>query len=59
LTFFNVLGDYFISQKKWTCRPTPKRGHMLALLYNATYMRLVQIGVRQTQNLPVTSRDVS
>jgi len=32
---------------------------MLALLYNATYMRLVQIGVRQTQNLPVTSRDVS
>jgi len=43
--------------KKWTC--TTKRGHMVALLKNATYMRPVQIWVRQTQNLPVTSQNIS
>jgi len=32
---------------------------MVALLNNATRMRLGQIGVRQTQNLIVTTRDLS
>jgi len=46
-----------------TLRPSwcPKlvTGLMVALLNNATRMRPVQIWVRQTQNLPVTSRHVS
>jgi len=46
-------------KKKWTCRPAPKRGRMLALLYNASRVQPVQIGVRQRQNLPITSTDVS
>jgi len=60
LTFFNDLRNYFISQEK--------SGHV-GLLQKRTYgigsptsqcdVRPMQIGVRQTQNLPVTSRDVS
>jgi len=45
---------YYFSWKKWTC--TPKRGRTVPLHNNATHTRSVQIWVRQTQNLPVTSR---
>ena len=43
------------SWKKWTCNS--KRGRMVALLSDATHTRPVQIWVRQTQNLPDSSRD--
>jgi len=67
LTFFNILGDYFISHEKighvlqkQDVALVNNATHMrVALLNNATHMRPVQIWVRQTQNLTVTSRDVS
>jgi len=51
----NVLGDYFISNEK--SGHVLQGGRMLVLLNNATHTRPVQIQIRQTQNLPVTSSD--
>ena len=50
---------YHFACKKWTCRPTLKRGRVADLFNNVTHMRPVQICVRQTQNLPETSRDLN
>jgi len=56
-TFWNVLGEHFIFIKKEDM--SSKKGCMEALFSNATPMRPGQIWVRQTQNLTVTSGDLS
>jgi len=45
--------------QKWTCRPTSKRGRIVAIPSNATHMWPVQILAKQTQNLPETNRNAS
>jgi len=44
LTFFNVLGDHFIShEKSGHVESTINRGRIVALLNNVTHMRPGQI----------------